>query len=511
LNRRLIFWQGIDGVLFRDGYPNGVTRERKRVKPAVSCDQLKAFADLLGSKGFCDDPDVIAPWLADWRGLYKGQTAALLSPATTAEVSAVVALAARFGIPLVPQGGNTSMVGGATPPSDGSALLLSLRRMNTIRSLDVANGTAVVDAGVILSDLHDAAQRQGLRFPMSLGAKGSATMGGLVSTNAGGTQVLRFGTMRKLTLGLEAVLPDGAIFDGLSPLKKDNRGYDLTQLLIGAEGTLGVVTGATLRLVPDIADRAVAWVGVESPHVALALLRSMEAASGEAIESFEIVPDESLALVIAHIPGARAPLSGSHPWYVLVEYVSREQGAQAALEALLAAEMDAGRARDAAVSVNEAQIAAFWRLRDTVSEAERASGPAIQHDISVAVDAMPDFMINAARAVEDKFPGIRASAFGHLGDGNVHFHVRAPQGVDAKAWRAGPGGAASAYVYDLVTACGGSISAEHGIGQMKLAEFVRQSDPIRIRTLQSIKNALDPLGIMNPEKLVPLAPKRQAP
>jgi FAD/FMN-containing dehydrogenase len=488
-----------------------MTKERNLVTLAVLGDHLKAFADLLGPKGYCDDPDVIAPWLTDWRGLYTGKAAVLLSPATTDEVSAVVTLAARFGIALVPQGGNTSMVGGATPTNDGSAILLSLRRMNTIRSIDVANGTAVVDAGVILSDLHTAAQQHGLRFPLSLGAKGSATMGGLVSTNAGGTQVLRFGTMRKLALGLEAVLPDGAIFDSLGALKKDNRGYDITQLLIGAEGTLGVVTGVTVRLVPDIGDRAVAWVGVESPHVALAMLRSMEAASGDAIESFEIVPDASLALVVEHIPGARAPLAGHRPWHVLVEYVSRQQGAQAALEALLAVEVEAGRARDAVVSANEAQANAFWRLRDSVSEAERASGPAIQHDISVPVDAMPDFMINAARKVEESFPGIRASAFGHLGDGNVHFHVRAPNGVDAKAWRTGAGGEASAFVYDLVTANGGSISAEHGIGQMKLAEFVRQSDPARIKLLQSIKQALDPLGIMNPEKLVPLAPKRQAP
>jgi FAD/FMN-containing dehydrogenase len=474
--------------------------------------QLKAFADLLGPKGFCDDADVIAPWLVDWRGLFTGHAPALLSPATTAEVSAVVKLAAQLRIPLVPQGGNTSMVGGATPPSDGRALLLSLRRMNGIRSIDVANGTAIADAGVILADLHDAAQCRGMRFPLSLGAKGSATMGGLVSTNAGGTQVLRFGTMRKLTLGLEAVLPDGAIFDSLNALKKDNRGYDITQLLIGAEGTLGVVTGVTVRLVPGIADRAVGWIGVESPQVALAMLQSMEAASGEAIESFEIVPDASLALVVTHISGARAPLSTRHPWHVLVEYVSREQGvAQDALQTLLAVELEAGRARDAVVSVNEAQVSAFWRLRDSVSEAERVSGPAIQHDISVPVDAMPDFMIDAARAVEVKFPGIRASAFGHLGDGNVHFHVRAPEGVEAQAWRAGAGADASAFVYDLVTAAGGSISAEHGIGQMKLAALVRQTDPTRIKILQSIKQALDPFGIMNPEKLVPLAHKRQAP
>jgi FAD/FMN-containing dehydrogenase len=478
---------------------------------SVNADQLAEFAALLGPKGYCDDPDVITPWLTDWRGLYTGKANALVSPASTQEVSAIVGLAAQHRIALVPQGGNTSMVGGATPPADGNALILSLRRMNQIRALDATQGIAVAEAGVILANLHEAAKSCDLRFPLSLGAKGSATIGGLVSTNAGGTQVLRFGTMRKLVLGLEAVLPDGSVFDGLAPLKKDNRGYDLTQLLIGAEGTIGVVTAATLRLVPDYADRAVGWIGVDSPLVALALLRSIEAKSHEAIESFEIIPDASLGLVLAHIPETRPPLDGAHPWHVLVEYVSPRIDAQGALEALLSDEIAAGRARDATVSSTEAQAEAFWRLRDSVSEAERASGPAIQHDVSVAVDAMPDFMIEAARSVEARFPGVMASAFGHLGDGNVHFHVRAPVGVDAKAWRAGQGREASAYVYDLVTAAGGSISAEHGIGQMKREELLRQSDPVRINFLRAIKDALDPLGIMNPGKLVPLAPGRQAP
>ena len=403
------------------------------------------------------------------------------------------------------------MVGGATPPADGQALLLSLRRMNAIRSIDAVNRTAVVEAGVILSNLHDAAKDQDMRFPLSLGAKGSATIGGLVSTNAGGHQVLRFGTMRKLVLGLEAVLPDGSLYEALAPLKKDNRGYDLTQLLIGAEGTLGVVTAATLRLFPDYADRAVGWIGVESPQVALSLLRSIEAQSGEAIESFEIVPDKSLALVLEHIAGTRAPLDGVHPWHVLVEYVSEHDDARPKLEALLGAELEAARARDAIVAASETQAEAFWLLRDSVSAAERASGPAIQHDISVPVDHMPDFMIDAARDVEARFPGVTASAFGHLGDGNVHFHVCAPSGVDGSAWRAGQGREASAYVYDLVTLAGGSLSAEHGIGQMKLQELERQSDPVRIKMLQAIKSALDPQGIMNPGKLVPLAPARQAP
>ncbi|CAN5342628.1 FAD-binding oxidoreductase [soil metagenome] len=451
---------------------------------------------LLGPRGVIDDPNDIAPWLTDWRGRYHGAAAAILAPVSTNEVAAIVRLAARHNVPLVPQGGNTSMVGGATPPADGSALILSLRRMNAIRRLDTTANIAVAEAGVILSNLHDAAAAQGLRFPLSLGAKGSATVGGLVSTNAGGTQVLRFGTMRSLVAGVEAVLPDGSIHDGLSALKKDNRGYDLTQLLIGAEGTLGIVTAATLRLVPAVGERAVAWVGIDHPATALKLLRFMEGRSGQHIESFEVLPNESLAAVLAHIPGTRAPLNGAHDWHILIEYVG--DNAADALAGLLMNDMIG----DAAISANEAQAEAFWKIRDSISEAERATGPAMQHDISVPVDAMPAFMIDAAKAVENAFPGVHASAFGHLGDGNVHFHVRAPAGADAILWRADVGAAASRMVHDLVTAAGGSISAEHGIGQMKREELIRLSPPSRIAALRAIKNALDPLNIMNPGKLV---------
>ena len=406
------------------------------------------------------------------------------------------------------------MVGGATPTLDGGSFILSLRRLNRIRSIAPETGSVIAEAGVILSHLHDAMTDIGQRFPLSLGAKGSATIGGLVSTNAGGTQVLRFGTMRKLVLGIEAVLSDGSLFNGLAALKKDNRGYDLTQLLIGAEGTIGVVTAACLKIVPDIIDRAVGWIGVETPQIALSLLRKMEAESGGAIESFEIVPAASLALVLAHVPNTRAPLSDLYPWHVLVEYVVTKQGelpAKLLLEALIAKQIDAERALDAVVAANEAQAAAFWRLRDSISEAERASGPAMQHDISVPIDAMPDFMIAAAADIEARFPGVTASAFGHLGDGNVHFHVRAPKNVDADEWRKSDGFAASRVVYDLVSSVGGSLSAEHGIGQMKLDELVRQSDPVRLHVLRAIKNALDPKGIMNPGKLVPLASEAIAP
>jgi FAD/FMN-containing dehydrogenase len=463
---------------------------------------IEAARAITGPKGVIDDAANVAPWLTDWRGRYHGRAEAIIAPASTAELAAIVTLANTHGVPLVPQGGNTGMVGGATPPDDGSALILSLRRMNRIRHIDADAGVAVAEAGVILSHLHDAALAQGRRFPLTLGGKGSATIGGLVSTNAGGTQVLRFGTMRALTLGIEAVLPDGTIHDGLAVLKKDNRGYDLAQLLIGAEGTLGIVTAAALKLVPVPADRAVAWVGLGSPQAALRLLRFLESRS-DGVESFEIVPADSMALVLRHIPGTRAPLAHAFPWLVLIE-LTGAMGAAVRLEALLAEAHALGMVQDATISASERQADAFWHLRDSISEAERADGPATQHDISVPVDSMPAFMIDAARMIEAEFPGVTASAFGHLGDGNVHFHVRAPQGADPETWRAAVGEPASHRVHDLVIASGGSISAEHGIGQMKRDELLRLSSPARMVTLRAIKAAMDPKGIMNPGKLVSL-------
>lgn len=468
---------------------------------------LDHFRQLLGPKGFCDEADEIAPWLNDWRGHVSGASPAMLSPRSTQEVSATIMLAGELGVPIVPQGGNTSTVAGATPPGDGSALILSLRRMNQIRTINAKGFGAEAEAGVILANFHDAVAAHGLRFPLTLASKGSATIGGLVSTNAGGTQVLRFGTMRGLVMGIEAVLPNGEIHHGLAPLKKDNRGYDLNHLFIGAEGTLGIVTAATLKLIPAIADRAVGWIGIASPHSALCLLRMMEARSGNAVESFEILPAQTLARVLRHIPGTRAPLSSAHPWHVLVEYVESEPGrsATSGLEPLLATALESGLAEDAVIAANEAQAEAFWRLRDSISEAERASGPAVQHDISVPVDAMPDFMLSAATEIEASFPGTQAIAFGHLGDGNVHFHVKAPAGANDTAWRAQTGFNATRMVHDLVVAAGGSISAEHGIGQIKRTELLRLSDPARITALRAIKAAFDPAGIMNPGKLVPLA------
>jgi FAD/FMN-containing dehydrogenase len=456
-----------------------------------------------GSKAVITDPRDIEPWVTDWRGRVHGATPAILAPASTEEVAEIVKLAAEHRVPLVPQGGNTGMAAGATPPSDGTALLLSLRRMNRIRSVSAENRVAIAEAGVVLATLHDAAHEIGMRFPLTLGARGSCTIGGLASTNAGGTQVLKFGTMRSLVAGVQAVLPDGSIHDGLSGLKKDNRGYSLDQLLIGAEGTLGIVTAVALRLVPAIAARAVAWAGVESPSRALNLLRFLEARTS-AVEGFELVPDDCLALVLRHVPGTRAPLSRQHAWNVLVEATTTnpETDISTELEELLAAALREGIIADAVLAANEAQADAFWKLRDSISEAERAEGQTVAHDISVPVADMPEFVVEAAAKVERQFPGLIATGFGHLGDGNIHFHVRAGSHA-APDWYEHEGTAITRMVDDLVTAAGGSISAEHGIGQLKLAEFARLAPPGRIHALRAIKRALDPMGIMNPGKLVP--------
>ncbi len=473
-------------------------------------DLLAKLSGLLGPKGYSADPADMAPWLTDWRGRYRGAAAAMLSPATREETAEIVGLCAESRVPIVPQGGNTSMVGGATPDASGEALLISTRRMNRIRALDPGADLAVCEAGVILANLHEAAAAAGRRFPLTLGAKGSATIGGLVSTNAGGTQVLRHGPMRALVLGIEAVLPDGSLYEGLAPLRKDNRGYNLAQLLTGAEGTLGIVTAASLRLVPAVGSRVVAWAGLASPDKALELLRLLERKLPDAVESFELVPKSSLDLVLEHIIGARAPLARGHGWNVLVEAVAPSGAAAPDLADALAGAIEAGLVEDAVVAANESQAEAFWRLRDSISEAEKKDGPAAKHDVSVAVETMPSFILEAAAAVKSRFGGVRVNAFGHLGDGNVHFNVRAPRGAGTD-WLEEEGAFVSAFVHDLVTAAGGSISAEHGIGQMKLAELARLSGPARLTAMRAIKTALDPNGIMNPGKLVPLAESSASP
>ena len=462
----------------------------------------------LGPKGYTDDPETMAPWLTDWRGRYTGNAAAMLSPANTEEVAAIVRIAAAHRLALVPQGGNSGMVAGATPDTSGRQLILSLRRMNEMEAVNADNGMVHCHAGVILQNLHEAVAKQGRRFPLTLGGKGSATVGGLISTNAGGTQVLRHGPMRELVSGLEAVLPDGSVYDGMTPLKKDNRGYDLKHLLIGAEGTIGVVTAAVLQTVPALIDRCVVWAGISSPDAAYRLLLFVQSHAKERLEGFEILPQRALNAVLCHIDGTRAPLSAMHPWHVLIELVQDDASQPTPADlatGLLAGAMEAGLVEDAVLSASEAQAEAFWKIRDFISEAERAEGPALQHDLSVPVSDMARFIEQESAVIEAAYKDVKTVAFGHLGDGNIHFHVKAPAGIAASDWYAGDGKVITSHIYDRVHSYGGSLSAEHGIGQAKIAEFARLANPARLAVLRNIKSAFDPHGIMNPGKLVPLA------
>lgn len=466
---------------------------------------LEQASALLGPRGLTRDDDEMQPWLTDWRGHFTGRACAMASPENTAQLSELVKLCATHRVPIVPQGGNSGMVGGATPDESGNALLLSLRRMNAIRDIDDESRQVTCEAGLILQNLHEAMDIAGMRFPLTLGGKGSATVGGLISTNAGGCQVLRHGSMRALVLGLEAVMADGGIFSMLTPLKKDNRGFDLKQLLIGSEGTLGIVTAATLRLVPAIADRVVIWAGAESLHAARRLLLHCEDAMGDALEGFEVLPHDCLLAVLDYLPESRAPLDSKYDWHVLIEVVADEAGAAALrerCEAMMAEAFERDLLKDAVFAANDTQAEAFWQIREMIAPAEKSRGPAVQHDISVPVEKMPDFVDAAIPVIEQAWPGTTAIAFGHLGDGNIHFHVLAPAIEDTAAWYAGEGRSISRQVYDLVTDWGGSISAEHGIGQLKKDELARLSDPVSLAIMRQVKQALDPDGLLNPGKLI---------
>lgn len=466
-------------------------------------------AALLGPKGFTTDSDAMTPWLTDWRGRYHGAARALASPADTQEVASLMRLCRDHGIPVVPQGGNSGMVGGATPDESGEALLLSLRRIDEC-IIDTDARLARCGAGVVLQVLHEAAGDERLRFPLSLGGKGSATVGGLISTNAGGTQVLRHGVMRALVAGLEVVTVDGTVLDLMSPLRKDNRGTDLKQLFIGSEGTLGIVTRAHLNLAPAIAERRVVWCGLSDLSTARRLLDHCEATMGSALEGFEVLPQACLESVLDYLPDARAPLADAYPWHAVLEFVDDTDGADVMGEALggqveacLAAAFEGGLIEDAAIAANEQQAEAFWLLRETISPAEKAKGPAVQHDISVPVAAMPDTLATLEAQIEAQFAGHRVRGFGHLGDGNIHFHVLAPEGVDdADSWEQQYGKAISRLVYDEVIARGGSISAEHGIGQDKAGLLAETRPAAELAVMAALKRALDPAGLLNPAKLL---------
>lgn len=480
-----------------------MTETNAAANPAA-LDLLDEIRGILGARGVITDAETMEPWLIDWRGRYRGRALALVQPEDARQLAALVRLCAKEGIPLVPQGGNSGMVGGAIPDESGKALLLSLRRMNDL-CIDAAAGVARCGAGVILQTLHEAAEARSLRFPLSLGGKGSATVGGLISTNAGGTQVLRHGTMRSLVEGLEVVLADGAILDLTSALKKDNRGFDLKQLWIGSEGTLGIVTRAVLRLVPAVGERRVVWAGIASIGDARRLLQHCQQALPQALEGFEVIPRPCLDHVLAYMPKAQAPLQTSHGWNALIEFVADGESASLlgdAVESAMAKALDTGLIEDAVIAANEGQANAFWELRENVPSAERQRGPAKQHDISVPVDVMPEVIELAEREIPDLFPGVEVVGFGHLGDGNIHLHAVAPPGVDAEEWDKTIGGEVSAHVYRMVTQHGGSISAEHGIGQDKLELLRETRDPVALDVMRKVKRALDPEGLLNPGKLV---------
>ena len=453
-----------------------------------------------GPNGFSEDPAIIAPHLEEWRSKYKGKSSLLLRPSATTQVSAILAVCNEARTAIVPQGGNTGLVGGQI--SFDGEVLLSLERMNRIREIDTANRSMAVEAGVVLASTQAAASEHNLLFPLSLAAEGSATIGGNLSTNAGGVNVLRYGMARDLTLGLEVVLADGQILDLMSGLRKDNTGYDLAQLFIGAEGTLGVITAATLKLFPKPAVRATAFVAVASPSAAVGLLSELQAATGGQITAFELIPRIALELVMKHFHAVRDPLATPSQFYVLVEADSAAAfDIKGALEHGLESAIKRGVASDAVTAASESQRSELWSLRENISEAQKREGASIKHDISVPVSAIPQFLERATAAVLRVLPGARPVSFGHIGDGNIHFNFSAPVNGDAAAFLA-RWDDIQRIVHDIVHDFGGSISAEHGIGVQKRDQLVRYKSPVAIELMRTLKRTLDPNNILNPGKVV---------
>ena len=470
-----------------------------RIAPA-SPELLGRFAAIVGEKYAIADRTAQEPYLVEMRGLYHGRTPLVLRPGTPAEVAAILKLANETKTSIVPQGGNTGLVGGQIPIE--GEIVLSLTRLDRIREVDPVSNTMTCEAGVVLANAQAAARGADRLFPLSLAAEGSCTIGGNLSTNAGGTAVLAYGNARELVLGVEVVLADGRIWNGLSKLKKDNTGYDLKNLFVGAEGTLGIITAAVLKLFPQPRAVETAFVGVASPRAALGLLNLAEERAGGAVTSFEFIARIAVEFALLHGPGSRDPLANPYPWYVLIELSSAARdGVRVQLEEVLAETAERGLVADAAIATSIEQAQSFWHLRNLVSETQRPEGGSIKHDIAVPVASVPDFIEAATAAVEALIPGCRPVPFGHLGDGNVHFNVSQPIGAD-KAEFLAKWGAVNACVHEIVAQFGGSISAEHGIGRLKRDLLPRVKDPVALDLMRSLKRTLDPNGILNPGKML---------
>jgi FAD/FMN-containing dehydrogenase len=471
-----------------------------------SSELLARFASIVGAGNAITEAAEIAPRLIENRGLYHGKSSMILKPGSTEEVSAILKLASETHTPIVPQTGNTGLVGGQTPSEDGTAIILSLERMNRIRDIDPLANVMVVDAGCILADVQKAAESVHRLFPLSLGSEGSCRIGGNLSTNAGGTAVLAYGNMRQLCLGLEVVLPTGEIWDGLRRLKKDNTGYDLRDLFIGAEGTLGVITGAVLKLFPQPAGHQVAFIGLPSPDHALRLFEKASNLCGTALTGYELMPRIGIDFTTRHIANVRDPLPTVHDWYVLIDISTNDSAetAEAMMHNLLEQGLESGLIEDAVIASSVAQQKALWHMRESMSDAQKPEGGSIKHDVSVPVSKIPSFMAEAERRVLAAMPGARICAFGHLGDGNIHYNISQPVGADKAdflaRWRE-----MNAIVHTLVLEAGGSISAEHGIGQLKRDELAAIRSEIEIDLMRRIKRSFDPAGIMNPGKVIALS------
>ena len=472
-------------------------------QPEISADLIARLAAIVGAAGLVTDPAEMTLYLTDWRDLFQGRAAAIVRPASSEEVAAVVRLCAGTRTPIVPQGGNTGMCGAATPDASGNAIVMALGRMNRIIELDTLNNTMTVEAGCILANVQQAALDADRFFPLSLGAEGSCQIGGNLATNAGGSNVLRYGNTRDLVLGLEVVTADGRVWDGLRGLRKDNTGYDLKHLFIGAEGTLGIITKAVLKLFPRPRASVTAIAAVRSAEAAVELLALLRKHCGDRVSGFEIFSRNCLDMVLRQIPGTRDPLPQVEPWYILAELTDTREGQalRDEFEHALTAGVERRLVSDAVVAANEQQAQAFWRLRDTIPDAARVEGLVYRHDVAVAVSRIPEFIATASHALEARFPGVRIICFGHVGDGNLHFNAFVPgrERTDPQARAATD---VNRVVHDIVYRLGGSVSAEHGIGQAKRGELERYKGGVELELMRALKQTLDPHNLMNPGKVL---------